>query len=118
MKTVGLIGVGTMGAPMGESLLRAGFALRVCAHRRRDRVEKLVKAGAVEASDPAAVAEGCDTLITMVPDAPQLEEALFGPRGAAQGLRAGSRVIDMSTISPVASRRFSQAARFAGRCHA
>jgi len=108
MKTIGLIGVGTMGAPMGESLLRAGFALRVCAHGRRDRVEKLVAAGAVEAPDPAAVAAGCDALITMVPDAPQVEEALFGPRGAAQGLRAGSRVIDMSTISPVKSRSFHE----------
>jgi len=95
-----------MGAPMGESLMRAGFALRVCAHRRRDRVEKLVAAGAVEVADPAAVAAGCDALITMVPDSPQVEEALFGARGAALGLRAGSYVIDMSTISPVASRGF------------
>jgi len=108
MKTIGLVGVGTMGAPMGESLLRAGFALRVCAHRRRDRVERLVAAGAVEAADPAAVADGCDALITMVPDSPQVEEALFGARGAAHGLRAGSYVIDMSTISPVASRGFNE----------
>jgi 3-hydroxyisobutyrate dehydrogenase-like beta-hydroxyacid dehydrogenase len=106
VKTIGLVGVGTMGAPMGESVLRAGFALRVCAYRRRDRVEKLVAAGAIEAADPASVAEGCDALITMVPDAPQVDEALFGPRGAAQGLRAGAFVIDMSTISPVASRGF------------
>jgi 3-hydroxyisobutyrate dehydrogenase-like beta-hydroxyacid dehydrogenase len=106
VKTIGLVGVGTMGAPMGENLLRAGFALRVCAYRRRDRVEKLVAVGAIEAADPAATAEGCDALITMVPDAPQVEEALFGRRGAAQGLRAGAFVIDMSTISPVASRGF------------
>jgi 3-hydroxyisobutyrate dehydrogenase-like beta-hydroxyacid dehydrogenase len=106
VKTIGLVGVGTMGAPMGESLLRAGYALRVCAYRRRDRVEKLVAAGAVEAADPASVAKGCDALITMVPDAPQVEEALFGPLGGAQGLRAGAFVIDMSTISPVASRGF------------
>src|SRR5476649_258343 len=108
MKTVGLVGVGAMGAPMGESLMRAGFALRVCAHHRRDRVEKLVAAGAVEAADPTAVAAGCDTVITMVPDSPQVEEALFGARGAAIGLRAGAYVIDMSTISPVASRGFHE----------
>lgn len=95
-----------MGAPMGESLMRAGFALRICAHRRRDRVEKLVAAGAVEAADPAAVAAGCDALITMVPDSPQVDEALFGTRGAALGLRSGAYVVDMSTISPVASREF------------
>ena len=108
MKTVGLVGVGTMGLPIGESLLRRGFALRVCAYKRRDRVEKLVHAGAVEAPDPAAVAESCDALITMVPDAPQVEEALFGERGAGRGLRAGAYAIDMSTISPVASRGFHE----------
>jgi 3-hydroxyisobutyrate dehydrogenase-like beta-hydroxyacid dehydrogenase len=108
VKTIGLVGVGTMGAPMGATLIRAGFALRVCAYRRRDRVDKLVAAGAVEAADPAAVAGGCDVLITMVPDAPQVEEALFGPRGAAIGLRTGAFAIDMSTISPVATRGFHQ----------
>jgi 3-hydroxyisobutyrate dehydrogenase-like beta-hydroxyacid dehydrogenase len=106
MKKIGLVGAGAMGAPIGETLLRAGFALRVCAYKRRDRVERLVAAGAVEATDPAEVANGCDALITMVPDAPQVEEALFGPRGAALGLRKGAFVIDMSTISPVASRKF------------
>ncbi len=106
MKTIGLVGVGTMGEPMGATLLRAGYLLRVCAHTRRDRVERLVAAGAIEASDPAAVAEGCDAMVTMVPDSPQVHNALFGPRGAAQSLRRGSYVIDMSTISPVASRDF------------
>jgi 3-hydroxyisobutyrate dehydrogenase-like beta-hydroxyacid dehydrogenase len=108
VKTIGLVGAGTMGAPMGERLMRAGFALRICAYRRRDRVEKLVAGGAVEAADPAAVAEGCDALIIMVPDSPQVDEALFGSRGAAYGLRPGARVIDMSTISPVASRGFNE----------
>jgi 3-hydroxyisobutyrate dehydrogenase-like beta-hydroxyacid dehydrogenase len=108
VKTIGLVGAGTMGAPMGASLMRAGFALRICAHKRRDRVETLVDGGAVEAADPAAVAAICDVLITMVPDAPQVEEALFGPRGATHGLRAGAHVIDMSTISPVASRGFHE----------
>lgn len=102
-----------MGEPIGATLLRAGFALRVCAHKNRERVEKLVAAGALEAPDPAAVAQGCDALITMVPDSPQVEDALFGPRGAAQSLQAGTFVIDMSTISPVASREFH--ARLAAR---
>jgi 3-hydroxyisobutyrate dehydrogenase-like beta-hydroxyacid dehydrogenase len=106
MKTIGLVGVGAMGEPIGATLLRAGMTLRISAHRSRDRVDRLIAAGAVEAPDPAAVADGCDALITMVPDSPQVEEALFGPRGAAQALRRGSYVIDMSTISPVASRDF------------
>ena len=95
-----------MGEPIGQSLLRAGFGLCVCAHRARDRVERLLAKGALEAADPAAVARGSDFVITMVPDAPQVEEALFGPRGAALGLSSGKHMIDMSTISPVASRAF------------
>ena len=106
MKNIGLIGVGAMGEPMGATLLRAGFSLCVCAHRVRDRVERLVAAGAREAADPAAVAERSDVVITMVPDAPQVEEALFGEQGAVHGLRAGTFAIDMSTISPVATRDF------------
>lgn len=91
---------------MGAALLRAGFPVCVCAHHARERVERLVAAGATEASDPAAVGKSADVLITMVPDAPQVEEALFGPHGAAQSMRRGSSVIDMSTISPVATRAF------------
>jgi len=106
MKNVGLVGIGAMGEPMGASLLRAGFALRVCAHRSRERVERLVKAGAIEEKDPASVAAASDAVITMVPDSPQVEEALFAERGVAAGMKAGGHVIDMSTISPVASRSF------------
>lgn len=95
-----------MGEPMGATLLKAGHALCVCAHRTRDRVERLVAAGAVEAADPAAVAARSEFIIIMVPDAPQVEEALFGPHGAASALSSGRYVIDMSTISPVASRAF------------
>ena len=106
MEAIGLIGVGAMGEPMGATLLRAGFPLCVCAHTSRERVDRLVAAGAREAKDPAAVAQASDVVITMVPDAPQVEEALFGPRGALTGMQAGAIVIDMSTISPVASRGF------------
>lgn len=106
MERIGLVGAGTMGEPTGATLLRAGYPLCVCAHRYRDRVDRLVAAGAVEAADPAAVGEQSDILITMVPDAPQVEEALFGQRGAAHGLKRGAHAIDMSTISPVASRDF------------
>jgi 3-hydroxyisobutyrate dehydrogenase-like beta-hydroxyacid dehydrogenase len=106
MEKIGLIGVGAMGEPIGESLLRAGFGLCVSSHRTRDRVERLIAKGALEAADPAAVAERSDIVITTVPDAPQVEDALFGQRGAALGLASGRHIIDMSTISPVASRDF------------
>ena len=97
-----------MGAPMSAALLRAGFALTVCAYKRRDRVEALVAAGAAEAGDPAGVAAVSDVVISCVPDSPQVEEAIFGERGAAKGAKPGTLFIDMSTISPVAGRSFAQ----------
>jgi 3-hydroxyisobutyrate dehydrogenase-like beta-hydroxyacid dehydrogenase len=108
IKNIGLIGVGAMGEPMGESLIRAGFSVRVCAHRSRERIERLIALGAIENRSPADVATGSDIVITMVPDAPQVEEALFAHSGVAMGLSEGATVIDMSTISPVASRSFHE----------
>lgn len=93
-----------MGEPMGAALLRAGFQVCVSAHRSRERLERLVDAGATEAEDPAGVAERSDVVITMVPDSPQVEDALFGDRGAAATMREGTIAIDMSTISPIATR--------------
>jgi 3-hydroxyisobutyrate dehydrogenase-like beta-hydroxyacid dehydrogenase len=103
-----------MGEPMTRSLLRAGFVVTVAAHRRREALERLIAEGAIEAADPAAVAERSDVLITCVPDAPQVEEVLFGERGAAKGCRRGTTVIDMSTISPIASKGFAQRLGAAG----
>lgn len=114
MANVGVIGVGAMGEPMAAALLRAGFSVTVCAHRNRAPVERLVALGALEAADPAGVAAGADVVITMVPDAPQVDEALFGPRGAAAGAASGTLFVDMSTISPVATRRFDERLRAGG----
>lgn len=97
-----------MGEPMARSLRRAGFSVTACAYRRREALERLTADGVAEAADPAAVAAASDLVILCVPDAPQVEEALFGPRGVAAGIRPGSVVVDMSTISPVASRRFAE----------
>jgi 3-hydroxyisobutyrate dehydrogenase-like beta-hydroxyacid dehydrogenase len=105
---LGFLGIGAMGEPMVRSLLKAGFPVTVAAHRRREAVERLTAEGAKEAADPAAVAAASEIVITMVPDAPQVEEVLFGERGAAKGLKAGSVAIDMSTISPIASQRFAE----------
>ena len=111
---IGFIGIGAMGEPMALSLLRGGFAVTAAAHRRRDRLERLLAQGVVEAPDPHAVAEQSDVVITCVPDSPQVEDALFGQRGAAGGARLGTTFIDMSTISPVASRSFSERLRTSG----
>ena len=96
-----------MGEPMTRSLLKAGFTVSVCAHRNREPLERVVAAGARECADAAAVAAASDVVITCVPDAPQVEEALFGPHGAAAGAKPGTLFIDMSTISPVASKGFA-----------
>jgi 3-hydroxyisobutyrate dehydrogenase-like beta-hydroxyacid dehydrogenase len=105
---LGFLGIGAMGEPMVRSLLKAGFPVTIAAHRRREALERLTAEGAKEAADPAAVGAVSDIVITMVPDAPQVEEVLFGDRGAAKGMKAGAVAIDMSTISPIASQRFAQ----------
>ena len=113
-KAVGFIGVGAMGEPMAASLLRAGFGVTACAHRNRQPLERLAALGARDGGDPAGVAAASDVVITCVPDAPQVEQVLFGEGGAAQGAKAGTMIVDMSTISPVASRAFDERLRAAG----
>lgn len=103
-----------MGEPMAASLRRAGFAVAVCAHRSREAVERLVAAGASDAGDPTGVARASDVVVTMVPDAPQVEESLFGPKGAVAGARPNTLFIDMSTISPVATRTIAERLRALG----
>ncbi|MEA2721549.1 MAG: 3-hydroxyisobutyrate dehydrogenase [Candidatus Eremiobacteraeota bacterium] len=111
---VGFVGAGVMGEPMAASLLRAGYAVSVCAHRNREPVERLIAQGATDGGDPAGAARGSAFLITCVPDAPQVDEALFGERGAASGAAPGTMFIDMSTISPVATRAFDARLRASG----
>ena len=95
-----------MGEPMAASLLRAGFTVNVSAHRNRDPLRRLLELGARDGKDPAGVAAASEVVVVCVPDAPHVEEALFGERGVAAGAPDNLLVIDMSTISPVASRSF------------
>jgi 3-hydroxyisobutyrate dehydrogenase-like beta-hydroxyacid dehydrogenase len=105
---VGFVGLGAMGEPMAAALLRGGFEVSASAHRRREALDRLRALGASEAADPASLAGTADAVILCVPDAPEVEQALFGARGVAAGANSGLLVIDMSTISPVASRRFAE----------
>lgn len=105
---IGFIGIGAMGEPMAGSLLRAGYTVTACAHRRRAGLERLLAAGGLEAESPAAVAGRSEVVISCVPDAPEVEDALFGEDGAAAGARAGTLFVDMSTISPMATKRFAE----------
>lgn len=107
-RKIGFVGIGAMGEHMARRIHDAGYPLTACAHRNRERLERLLAAGVTEAADPAAVAATSETVVICVPDAPQVEEVLFGPRGIAAGANAPRFIIDMSTISPVASQDFAQ----------
>jgi 3-hydroxyisobutyrate dehydrogenase-like beta-hydroxyacid dehydrogenase len=106
--TVGLIGLGLMGSPMGANLLKAGFPLMVW-NRTPSRDDSLVTQGAKLAARPREVALQADVLITMVSDPAALEEVLWGQDGAMDALRRGSLYIDSSTVSPDLARRVAQA---------
>src|SRR4051794_1877444 len=96
---VGFIGLGIMGRPMAGHLLSGGPALFLTT--RRDVPPDLVAAGGVACGSGREVAERADVVITMVPDTPDVETALFGPGGVAEGLAPGKIVVDMSSIAPV-----------------
>jgi 3-hydroxyisobutyrate dehydrogenase-like beta-hydroxyacid dehydrogenase len=105
---IGFVGLGAMGEPMAAALRRAGYEVTASVYRRRDALDRLRALGVCEAGNPAELARTCEAVVLCVPDAPQVEEAIFGPHGIAGEAKAGLLVIDMSTISPVASRRFAE----------
>jgi len=97
---IGFVGLGTMGAAMAQHLV-AAFPEVTVWNRTPGRDAALIGAGARRGATPADVAAHADVVVLCVTDAPQVEEVLFGADGVAQGLRAGSLVIDCSTISPL-----------------
>jgi 3-hydroxyisobutyrate dehydrogenase-like beta-hydroxyacid dehydrogenase len=112
MQTIGFIGLGLMGKPMAQNLLRAGFPLVVW-NRTQSKADDLVRAGAKLAANPREAAAQADILLTIVSDPPALEEVLFGSSGANAGaveaLRKGTILIDSSTVSPDTARRVASA---------
>jgi len=100
---IGFIGLGLMGKPMALNLLKKGFTL-VVTSRSRPPVDILVQAGATAAVTPADVARQSDVIITMVPDSPDVRAVLEGPAGVFESVRAGTVIVDMSTIAPAVSR--------------
>lgn len=105
---VGLIGLGLMGKPMGQNLLKAGFQLLVW-NRTKERADDLIREGAKWAANPRDVATQADVLITIVSDPAAVEHVLWGKNGAMDGLRRGSVYIDSSTVSPELARRAARA---------
>jgi 3-hydroxyisobutyrate dehydrogenase-like beta-hydroxyacid dehydrogenase len=102
--TVGFIGLGTMGAPMARNIMKKGFAL-VAYDISPKAVQDLVAAGATAAPTPRDVATRSDVVITMLPDAPDVERAAIAPDGLLAGLKPSAIYIDMSTIDPGTTRR-------------
>jgi 2-hydroxy-3-oxopropionate reductase len=106
-KTVGFIGLGIMGKPMAKNLLKAGFPL-VVFNRSKKPVEELVKEGAISADSAKGTAERSEVIITMLPDSPDVREVVLGNQGVIEGVRAGSVVIDMSSINPLVTQEIAR----------
>jgi 3-hydroxyisobutyrate dehydrogenase len=100
---VGFIGLGIIGRGMARNLLKAGFPLRVW-NRTSARMDELVVEGAVPAASPADLAASCDLILLCVSDTPDVLEVVIGDQGAIHAIRPGALLIDMSTISPQATR--------------
>ncbi len=103
---IGFIGLGIMGRPMAQNLLKAGFQVTVY-NRTKPPVDLLVSSGAARAQSPKAVADRSDVVITMVTDSEAVKEVILGREGVIEGAHGGLVVIDMSTISPSVTRSVS-----------
>ena len=111
--SVGFIGLGIMGLPMAGHILKAGYSLTVY-NRTRSKTRSLEAEGAAVAASPREVAENSRMIITMVSDSPDVEEVVAGPDGVLDGVRPGSVVMDMSTISPQVERDLDRQLREKG----
>lgn len=108
MAQIGFIGLGVMGKPMSRNLLKAGHSL-VVFDLFDAAVAEVVAAGASRGKSCQDTADQAEVIITMLPDGPDVEEAVFGPSGVLEGARKGSIVVDMSSISPLVSQKAAAA---------
>lgn len=108
-ETIGFIGLGIMGAPMVGHLLRGGHPLVVW-NRTHSKMEPLLTQGAQVATSPQDLAARSDVVISMLSDSPDVEQVYLGPDGVLDGVRPGTLLIDMSTISPVTAVQVGKAA--------
>ncbi len=103
---LGFIGLGIMGRPMAGHLAKGGHTVH--AHDHKPVPQELLDAGVVPCASSKEVAQRADVVLTMVPDTPQVAEALFGAGGVAEGLSPGKLVVDMSSISPMDTKVFAR----------
>jgi 2-hydroxy-3-oxopropionate reductase len=106
MAIVGFVGLGIMGSPMAERLIKAGHHLHL--YDVRAVAQSVVDAGGIVCGSGKEVAQKSDVIIIMVPDTPHVENALFSENGVSQGLTKGKIVVDMSSISPLATKEFAR----------
>jgi 2-hydroxy-3-oxopropionate reductase len=106
MKNVGFIGLGIMGKPMAKNLLRKGYRLTVY-NRSRPPIVELEGLGARGVNSSKEVAESSDVVITMLPDSHDVEQVVLGSNGVSSGIKTGSILIDMSTISPITTKKIA-----------
>jgi len=107
MAKLGFIGLGIMGKPMAGHLLAAGHTVHVY-DVVPESVKELAAKGAVACNSGKEVAQKSDIIFTMVPDTPDVEAVIFGKDGVAEGVRSGSIVVDMSSVSPLATKEFAK----------
>jgi 2-hydroxy-3-oxopropionate reductase len=100
---VAFCGLGIMGRPQALNLMKAGHAMAVWA-RRKESMQPLADAAATACASPGEAAALADVVFVMVSDTPDVEQVIFGPKGVIEGAKPGTVVVDMSTISPVATR--------------
>jgi 2-hydroxy-3-oxopropionate reductase len=111
---VGFVGVGIMGAPMASNLAAAGHDL-VLYNRTREKAEALAgEIGATVAGNPGEVGQGCETVITMLPGPPEVEDVVAGEGGLLETAKRGTLIVDMSTSSPALARELARKGRERG----
>ena len=108
MAHIGFVGLGIMGNPMSKNLMKAGHAL-VAYDIVPALLDKAVAAGAERGQSCREVASRAEIVVTMLPDGPEVEQAILGPGGVLEGARKGTTVIDMSSINPVVSQKVAKA---------
>lgn len=113
MSQIGFVGLGIMGKPMAKNLLKAGHSLIVY-DIVAEPVQELVKAGARAGESSRDVASQSEVVITMLPNSPEVKEAILGEKGVIHGAKPGTVVVDMSSISPLAAKEISEQLRQKG----
>ena len=106
MSNIGFVGLGIMGKPMAANLIKGGHTLFL--YSRSGVPQELTSVGGKSCASAKEVAQKADIIITMVPDTPDVEKVLFGQNGVAEGLSRGKTVIDMSSISPIETKKFAK----------